>query len=36
LTTTTAKDDIDAFIFSQKGLMGGLGLQSNKITPLKE
>ena len=36
LTTTTAKDDIYAFIFSQKGLMGGLGLQGNKITPLKD
>ena len=32
MTTTTAKDDIYAFIFSQKGLMGGLGLQGNKIT----
>lgn len=36
MTTTTAKDDIYAFIFSQKGLMGGLGLQGNKITQLKE
>lgn len=34
-TTTTAMNDIYAFIFSQKGLMGGLGLQGNKITPLK-
>lgn len=24
-----------AFIFSQKGLMGGLGLQGNKITQIK-
>ena len=32
LTTTTAKDDIYAFIFSQKGLMAGLGLQGSKIT----
>jgi len=31
-TTTTIKDDIYAFIFSQKGLMAGLGLQGNKIT----
>ncbi|MCC7486639.1 MAG: lipid-binding SYLF domain-containing protein [Burkholderiales bacterium] len=31
-TTTTMKDDIYAFIFSQKGLMAGLGLQGNKIT----
>jgi lipid-binding SYLF domain-containing protein len=36
MTTTTAKDDIYAFIFGQKGLMGGLGLQGNKITQLKE
>jgi lipid-binding SYLF domain-containing protein len=34
LTTTTAKDDVYAFIFSQKGLMAGLGLQGNKITRL--
>jgi len=32
LTTTTAKDDVYAFIFSQKGLMGGLGIQGSKIT----
>jgi lipid-binding SYLF domain-containing protein len=32
LTTTTAKDDIYAFCFSQKGLMAGLGLQGSKIT----
>jgi lipid-binding SYLF domain-containing protein len=31
-TTTTMKDDIYAFIFSQKGLMAGLGLQGNKIS----
>ena len=36
LTTTTAKDDIYAFTFSQKGLMGGMGLQGNKITRLKD
>lgn len=34
LTTTTLKDDIYAFIFSQKGLMAGLGLQGSKITKL--
>ena len=34
-TTTSAKSDIYAFIFSQKGLMGGLGLQGNKITRIK-
>jgi lipid-binding SYLF domain-containing protein len=34
LTTTTAKDDVYAFIFSQKGLMAGLGLQGSKITQI--
>ena len=32
LTTTTAKKDIYAFFFDQKGLMGGLGLQGSKIS----
>lgn len=32
LTTTTAKDNVYAFIFDQKGLMAGLGLQGSKIT----
>jgi len=32
LTTTTAKDDVYAFIFGQRGLMAGLGLQGSKIT----
>ncbi len=32
LTTTTAKDDVYAFIFAQKGLMAGLGLQGSKIS----
>ena len=36
MTTTTAKDDIYAFIFGQKGLMAGLGVQGNKITRLKD
>jgi len=35
LSTTTAKDDIYAFTFSQKGLMAGLGLQGTKITRFK-
>jgi lipid-binding SYLF domain-containing protein len=35
-TTTTLKDEIYAFIFSQSGLMAGLGLQGNKITKLKK
>jgi lipid-binding SYLF domain-containing protein len=32
LTTTTAKDDIYAFVFGQKGLMGGISLEGSKIT----
>jgi lipid-binding SYLF domain-containing protein len=32
LTTTTGRSDVYAFIFSQKGLMGGLGVQGSKIT----
>ncbi|MEY3289726.1 MAG: hypothetical protein RLZZ419_1968 [Pseudomonadota bacterium] len=32
LTTTTAKDGVYAFIFGQKGLMAGLGLQGSKIS----
>ena len=32
LTTTTLKDNVYAFIFNQKGLMAGLGLQGSKIT----
>jgi len=35
LTTTTAKDDIYAFIFGQKGLMAGLGIQGSKITRIQ-
>jgi len=34
LTTTTAKEDIYAFFFEQKGLMAGMGLQGSKITPI--
>jgi len=34
MTTTTSKDDIYAFIFGQKGLMAGLGVQGNKITKI--
>jgi lipid-binding SYLF domain-containing protein len=32
LTTTTAKDGVYAYIFGQKGLMAGLGLQGSKIS----
>ena len=35
LTTKTTENDIYAFIFSQKGLMAGIGLQGNKISKLK-
>ena len=31
-STTTLKDDIYAFFFDQKGLMGGISLQGSKIT----
>jgi lipid-binding SYLF domain-containing protein len=34
LTTTTGKDDVYAFIFSQKGLMAGIGIQGSKITKI--
>lgn len=34
LTTTTAKSDIYAFFFDQKGLMAGIGLQGTKITKI--
>jgi lipid-binding SYLF domain-containing protein len=36
LTTTTLKDDVYAFIFNQKGLMAGLGIQGSKITKLEK
>jgi lipid-binding SYLF domain-containing protein len=36
LTTTTLRDDVYAFIFDQKGLMAGLGLQGSKITKLEK
>ena len=32
LTTETAKNDVYAFTFGQRGLMAGLGLQGSKIT----
>ena len=34
MTTTTAKDDVYAFVFGQKGLMAGLGIQGNKISKI--
>lgn len=35
-TTTVLNDDVYAFIFSQKGLMAGLGIQGNKISKIKK
>lgn len=34
LTSTTLTQDVYAFIFNQKGLMGGLGVQGSKITKI--
>jgi len=34
LTSTTAQEDVYAFIFDQSGLMAGLGIQGNKITKI--
>ncbi len=35
-TTTTMQDDIYAFVFGQKGLMAGIGIQGNKITKINK
>lgn len=35
-TTKTYSEDVYAFIFSQKGLMAGIGIQGNKISKLKK
>jgi lipid-binding SYLF domain-containing protein len=34
-TTSTVQHDIYAFIFDQRGLMAGLGLQGSKITRIE-
>ncbi len=34
ITSTTLTNDVYAFIFNQKGLMGGLGIQGSKITKI--
>jgi lipid-binding SYLF domain-containing protein len=34
MTSTTLKKGVYAFIFGQKGLMGGIGLQGSKITKI--
>jgi len=36
LSTTSIRDDVYAFIFSQTGLMAGLGLQRSKITRIEK
>ena len=36
LTTKTMTDDVYAIVFSQKGLMAGLGIQGNKISKLEK
>jgi lipid-binding SYLF domain-containing protein len=36
LTSTTLTQDVYAFIFDQKGLMAGIGIQGSKITRLKD
>ena len=33
-TTNTLSQDVYTFIFGQKGLMAGLGIQGNKITKI--
>jgi lipid-binding SYLF domain-containing protein len=34
LTTTSARSDVYAFVFDQKGLMGGIGIEGSKITKI--
>lgn len=34
ITSTTLTNDVYAFIFDQKGLMGGIGIQGSKITKI--
>ena len=36
LTSTTITQDVYAFIFDQKGLMAGIGIQGSKITKLSD
>ena len=36
LTTTTITQDVYAFIFDQKGVMGGIGIQGSKITRISK
>jgi len=34
LTSSTAQDDIYGFVFGQRGLMAGVGIEGSKITPI--
>ena len=34
MSTTTMQKGVYAFIFNQKGLMGGIGIQGSKITKI--
>jgi lipid-binding SYLF domain-containing protein len=34
LTTTSLRADVYAFVFDQKGLMGGIGIEGSKITKI--
>ena len=34
LSTTSRRSDVYAFVFDQKGLMGGMGLEGPKITQI--
>jgi lipid-binding SYLF domain-containing protein len=36
VTSGTLTEDIYAFVFAQKGLMAGIGIQGNKITRIKK
>jgi lipid-binding SYLF domain-containing protein len=36
MSTTTAQSDVYVFVFGQKGLMAGLGLQGTKISKIKK
>jgi lipid-binding SYLF domain-containing protein len=36
MTTTTVTEDVYAFVFAQKGLMAGIGIQGNKISRINK
>jgi lipid-binding SYLF domain-containing protein len=36
VTTGTLTEDIYAFVFAQKGLMAGIGIQGNKISKIQK